>query len=126
MIGGEREAKGRESMTSEEAKKRLEFLMKDECDCPQCRLDKEAYRVILKKLKEKTNEALAMKRQRDDIRKSYRDSIPKDKIRKNLKHCEEELEKINNGEEFEDERDFYDYAILIYKDLIEEKEKDES
>lgn len=47
--------------------------------------------------------------------------ISKDKIRKNLKHCEEELEKINNGEEFEDERDFYDYAILIYKDLLEEE-----
>ena len=46
--------------------------------------------------------------------------ISKDKIRKNLKHCEEELEKINNGEEFEDERDFYEYAILIYNDLLEE------
>jgi hypothetical protein len=108
-------------VTSEQAKERLNYLLEDKCDCPQCQLDKEAYRVILKKLKEKTNEALVMRRQRDDIRKSYRDSIPKNKIRKSLKHCEEELEKINNGEEFEDERDFYNYAILIYKDLLKEE-----
>lgn len=68
-------------MTSEEAIKRLEFLLKDECECLQCKLDKEAYRVILKKLKERTNEALVMRRQRDNYRKSYNNYVLKDKVK---------------------------------------------
>ena len=110
-------------MTSEQAKDRLNYLLEDKCDCPQCQLDKEAYRVILKKLKEKTNEALVMRRQRDDIRKSYRDSIPKSKIREKI----EELEKAgttetrNNKNEVVERHYFLQDEINILRELLEEE-----
>lgn len=34
-------------MTDEEAKERIKLLQQDECDCEECRKDKEAYKTIL-------------------------------------------------------------------------------
>lgn len=35
----------------EEAKRRLEILLKDDCDCPECVKNKEAYKTVLEALK---------------------------------------------------------------------------
>lgn len=34
-------------MTDEEATKRIRLLQQDECDCEECRKNKEAYKIIL-------------------------------------------------------------------------------
>ena len=39
-------------MELEEAIKRIEILEKDECNCPECIKNKEAYKTVLKYIKE--------------------------------------------------------------------------
>ncbi len=40
-------------MTEEEAIKRIKFLLKDKCDCEECRKNKEAYKVLLEAMEKK-------------------------------------------------------------------------
>lgn len=39
-------------MNIEEAKNRLRLLLQDECDCPHCQKNKEAYEVVLEELED--------------------------------------------------------------------------
>lgn len=47
--------------------------------------------------------------------------ISKDKIREIIKHYNNELEHIENGEEFENERPMYYWGKVALNDLLEEK-----
>lgn len=46
--------------------------------------------------------------------------INKDKIREEIEHCNNELEHIKNGEEFEDEEPMYYWAKVVLQKLLGE------
>lgn len=54
------------------------------------------------------------------IDKQRKDYISKDKIREIIKHYNNELEHIKNGEEFENEKPMYYWGKVALEDLLEE------
>lgn len=73
---------------------------------------------IPKLIENKQNKIATLKKQIKLMQKD--DRISKEKIREEIKCCKQELEHIKKGEEFEDEKDFYEYKLLILKPLLEE------
>ena len=58
----------------------------------------------------------------DRLQKELDNSISKDKIKDKIEHYKKELEKIEKGEEFADEKNFYEYGIFFLEDLLKENQ----
>ena len=90
------------------------------------RIDLKSLVVVLNLIEKQQKEIEVLKEDLDkkvkalDIAMSNPDYICKDKIRENIKHYNNELEHIKNGEEFENEKPMYYWGKVALEDLLEE------
>ena len=82
------------------AKERLEILLKDDCKCPECMKNKEAYKTVLEELQ---------------------NSIPKKKIEDKIKAYKKLIDDISESEQYSHEIPLYRHDIQVLQELLEDK-----
>ena len=126
-------------MELRDAKIRLEILLKDGCNCPECMRNKEAYKTVLQELKnsQNKNDKLLQKNIEYDktLEKLQKETIWRKKIediksKYKLKYeehkavADKQFEEIGTRDCFDNELAIRDLgAIKVCEELLEDKEE---
>ena len=84
-------------MDKEEAVKRLKILLEDECDCPECIENKEAYRFILEYMIELEADLYSANSIIDEQIDLLKDSTPNQVILDKVDELEEQIEEFKKN-----------------------------